>query len=117
MLLATGERREVSEIAKGDRLLAAAPGGGAAVEVVVDRVVETRFGAEQLAELVDLGDGVLATPWHPVLATDGTWKFPADIKPTVNLHVPAVYCFFLEQGSTFNIGGWEAVAQSIESKE
>ena len=58
VLLATGERREVSEIAKGDRLLAAAPGGGAAVEVVVDRVVETRFGAEQLAELVDLGDGV-----------------------------------------------------------
>merc|ERR1719353_1669044 len=53
VLLATGERREVSEVAKGDRLLAAAPGGGAAagglaagrppppmVEVVVDRVVE-----------------------------------------------------------------------------
>jgi len=114
VLLATGERREVSEIAKGDRLLAAAPGGGAAVEVVVDRVVETRFGAEQLAELVDLGDGVLATPWHPVFAADGTWKFPADIKPTVNLHVPAVYCFFLEEGSTFNIGGWEAVALGHE---
>jgi hypothetical protein len=105
VLLATGERREVSEIAPGDRLVA-----GSDV-VVVDRVVETRFKDDQLAELVDLGDGVLATPWHPVRVADGQWKFPAEIKPTVSLHVPAVYCFFLEDGGrTFTIGGWEAVA-------
>jgi hypothetical protein len=108
VLLATGERREVSEIAAGDRLLV-----GSEV-VVVDRVVETRFSEDQMAELVDLGDGVLATPWHPVRVADGTWKFPAEIKPTVSLHVPAVYCFFLENGGTYTIGGWEAVALGHE---
>merc|ERR1711937_342972 len=108
VLLASGERREVSEIVAGDRLAA-----GSEV-VVVDRVVETRFGEDQMAELVDLGDGVLATPWHPVRLADAQWKFPADIKPTVSLHVPAVYCFFLESGGTFTIGGWEVVALGHE---
>merc|ERR1719313_2548554 len=110
VLLATGERREVSEIAPGDRLAV-----GSEV-VVVDRVVETRFNEDQMAELVDLGDGVLATPWHPVREADGSWRFPADIKPTVSLRVPAVYCFFLEQGGTHTIGEWEAVALGHELK-
>jgi hypothetical protein len=108
VLLTTGERRDISEIAAGDRLVA-----GSDV-VVVERVVETRFRRDQMAELVDLGDGVLATPWHPVRAAGGEWKFPADIKPTVSLQVPAVYCFFLETGGTFTIGGWEAVALGHE---
>jgi hypothetical protein len=108
VLLTTGERRDISEIAAGDRLVA-----GSDV-VVVERVVETRFRGDQMAELVDLGDGVLATPWHPVRAAGGEWKFPADIKPTVSLQVPAVYCFFLETGGTFTIGGWEAVALGHE---
>jgi hypothetical protein len=104
VLLASGERREVAEIAPGDRLAV-----GEEV-VVVKSVVETRFRADQAAELVDLGDGVLATPWHPVRGADGKWQFPAEIKPTVSLHVPAVYCFFLKQGAAFTIGSWEAVA-------
>jgi hypothetical protein len=108
VLLASGERRPVAEIAAGDRL---AVGGGV---VVVDRVVETRFSDEQTTDLVDLGDGVLATPWHPVRAAGGDWRFPADIKPTVSLHVPAVYCFFLEDGGSYTIGGWEAVALGHE---
>jgi hypothetical protein len=106
--LATGERREISEIAPGDSLAS-----GSEV-VVVDRVVVTRFAEDQMAELVDLGDGVLATPWHPVRVADGAWQFPAEIKPTVSLQVPAVYCFFLKEGGTFNIGGWEAVALGHE---
>jgi len=108
VLLATGERRAVSDIAPGDRLAA-----GSEV-VVVDRVVETRFRDDQMAELVDLGDGVLATPWHPVRLANGEWKFPADLKPTIRRHVPAVYCFFLEQGGTYTIGEWEAVALGHE---
>jgi len=105
VLLATGERREVAAIAPGDRL--AAPGDEV---VTVQRVVETRFAADQVAELVDLGAGVLVTPWHPVRGADGSWSFPAELKPTVSVHVPAVYSFFLEEGGTYQVGEWDTVA-------
>jgi len=108
VLLASGERREVSEIGAGDIL---ASGSEA---VTVDRVLETRFDGDQVAELVDLGGGALVTPWHPVRRADGSWQFPIDLKPTVNVHVPAVYSFFLKQGSTYEVGGWETVALGHE---
>merc|ERR1712025_780141 len=36
------------------------------------------------------------------------------MKPTITRNVSAVYCFFMKEGGTFQIGEWEAVALGHE---
>lgn len=59
--------------------------------------------------VVDLGDGVVVTPWHPVREAGGCWVFPADLRKT-ELRYGALYSLLLEDGSAFRIGGWEGIA-------
>lgn len=100
--LANGTK-QVSEVVAGDIVW------GDRGPVRVECVVETRFAPGQPVDLVDLGDGVLATPWHPVRSA-GCWAFPVDLAPKAARHVPAVYSLLLAEGGVFTIGGWETVA-------
>jgi hypothetical protein len=102
VLMADGSMKQVAEVVAGDLLW----GDCGAVEV--ECVVETRFTASQAVNLVDLGNGVLVTPWHPVRA--GGWVFPVDLLPMAARHVPAVYSLLLKAGGVFTIGEWETVA-------
>jgi hypothetical protein len=95
--------KEISEVAAGDLVW------GDDGPVRVECVVETRFTADQVVNVVDLGNGVLATPWHPVRA-GGEWVFPIDLQPMATRHITAVYSLLLSDGGVFTIGGWETVA-------
>merc|ERR1719424_1277243 len=95
--------KEVSEVMAGDLVW----GDHGPVQVAC--VVETRFAVDQVVNLVDLGNGVLATPWHPVRA-GGEWVFPVELQQMTTRHVPAVYSLLLADGGVFTIGGWETVA-------
>jgi hypothetical protein len=95
--------KQIYEVAAGDFVM------GENGPVRVECVVETRFALGQSVNLVDLGDGVLSTPWHPV-RTLGGWAFPVDLQPMGFRQVPAVYSLLLAEGGVFTIGGWETVA-------
>lgn len=51
--------------------------------------------------LVQLGDGIVVTPWHPVRSrAGGDWKFPCELKSPQWMPCNYVYSFVLEEGST-----------------
>jgi len=96
--LASGELRLVSELAKGDRVVAA---DGAVADVVC--AVRTRCEGGRAA-LVELPGGARLTPYHPV-CVDGTWRFPADLAKVKELPCEAVYSFVLRGAPALLVGG------------
>jgi len=56
------------------------------------------------ADLVTLGKGMFATPWHPVLV-NGEWKFPASIGRIETCACDAVYNIVLDTDHILCIGG------------
>jgi len=91
--MAEGGSKFVSEVKKGDKVLHAR--GGAAV---VSCVVATRCKSG-LAKLVRLGPGLEITPWHPVRAKDGVWRFPCEVASVEVVECDAVYSLILEADS------------------
>lgn len=106
VVLADGGRKPIQDVQPGDRLK-----GG-----VVKCVVEMRFPANQPCPTVDLGGGVVVTPWHPVRSQlrSPAWAFPSTLARTELRTVYAVYSLLLESGSAFTIGEWDAVALGHE---
>jgi uncharacterized protein YegL len=102
VLLADGTRKAIQHVAAGDRVRVR---GG---EDVVQCVVEMRFAEGVCPQMVDLGAGVVVTPWHPVRA-NGAWTFPADLAAPRPQRVEAVYSLVLETQGAFTIGQWDAV--------
>jgi len=98
--LAHGGVKDISEVQAGDVLASA--NGSRRVACVVVTPADDR-------SVVDLGDGVVVTPWHPVREAGGCWVFPADLRKT-ELRYGALYSLLLEDGSAFRIGGWEGIA-------
>jgi hypothetical protein len=97
---------KISELRKGDNLL----GGG-----VVECIVKT-YCKNGVAEVVDMGNGLLVTPYHPIKSSAGTWAFPIDICPSPPLLVPctAIYSVVLNSDyanyQSLSINGHEVIA-------
>jgi hypothetical protein len=100
--LANGDVKDISLVEAGD-VLATADGIRRVACVVVSPA------AEDGRPVVDLGNGVVVTPWHPVRAAGGSWVFPADLRETER-RCGAVYSLLLENASSFRIGGWDGIA-------
>jgi len=102
--LADGRHLPFEDLCKGDRVVTG-PGGESA-EVVC--IVETRTSGEAL--LVELGQDVQATPWHPVQLESGEWAFPAHVGHVAARPCPAVYNVVLDRGHTLLVGGLRTVS-------
>jgi hypothetical protein len=65
------------------------------ITAVVECVVQTKCSHSQSAEFVQMPNGPLLTPWHPVWC-DGRWQFPMDVTGTSKvLKAEFVYNFVL----------------------
>ena len=96
--LANGKTKLIRDVSKGDRVLC--ENGTTTAEI--ECVVRTECSLSLAAELVELPNGLLLTPWHPVMV-DGKWQFPMDIVgKSQMLKVDCVFNFVLgkESGST-----------------
>lgn len=114
---------KIGQLRRGDKLL-----GGGVVAYVIKTLME-----DNTADLVDLGNGLLVTPYHPVKCPDpslmssssslllslssSSWVFPIDLCPQGMRHgVPcgAVVSLILdnkyENYQSFMIHGYEAIA-------
>ncbi|CAE8652324.1 unnamed protein product, partial [Polarella glacialis] len=103
------EEVPIRQLRRGDRL--ATIDGGAAELLCV---VETRT-ADGTAALVELGKGLVVTPWHPVLVA-GSWEFPATLAPAEIRSCEAVFNLVLSQGHTASVGGFWAVTLGHQLK-
>lgn len=104
VLMADGGYIPVDKILVGQSVYT--PTGPAKVRCVV--VTDCK---EEMQEMVELVEGVLVTPWHPVRERGQTeWKFPEDMGTIQTYACERVYSFVLEDGASFlQIGPFEAV--------
>lgn len=97
--LASGERRRIDELRRGDLVLA--PAGISAEVVCLVRTV----CPDSHANLVELpGSGLRLTPYHPVFI-DGEWRFPADIAQPRVVACGAVFSLELRAAPAFLAAG------------
>merc|ERR1712224_210154 len=86
--MADGSQKALNFVSKGDYVMT--PTGNATVTCVVKT-----FCTGGKTQLVELPEGLLATPWHPVRVT-GTWHFPCDLANPSLRTCAAVYNLVLE---------------------
>lgn len=98
--LASGTLKKVSEVKKG--MTVATPVGSSKVRCVVKTL------CRGTAHLVELGNGLLVTPFHPV-RVEGRWEFPRNLGEVKELPCNAVYSFVLETGHIMIINNVECV--------
>lgn len=102
VLLADGTRVRVDSLKRGARVMTLL--GPRAVAVVV----RTAIPAGE-ALLCELGDGLVLTPWHPVMH-ESKWMFPAGVVTPTTMPCEAIYSFLLPPAveadrHTVSIGG------------
>ena len=100
--MSDGTAKRVDQLRKGDSVVT--PAGPATVGCVVENIC-----ANSTAELVALGNGLLITPYHPVRAASGEWKFPHSMAPRVIVICAAVYNVVLDRGHEVVINGVQCV--------
>lgn len=100
--MANGSQMKVAELKKGDTVKT--PNNGTATVVCVVKTV----CSNGRAELVELGDGLLITPYHPV-RIDNQWCFPHELGKVSEKACPAVYSFVLSAEHVMLINGVEGV--------
>jgi len=105
--MADGTRVSITDIKAG--FLLDSPNGPVGVRCVVETPVPVGT-----AGLVDLGQNVRVTPWHPVRPAGGGglgWKYPYEVATPRWLSCTSVFSLVLEDGgSVFRIGDHDAVA-------
>lgn len=103
--LSGGAEKDISSVSAGDVVKTSK--GYVTVKCVVATETE---GTTEL--LVDLGEGVVVTPWHPVREKSSVmWNFPENIAQPTQLPCDTVFSLVLEDGaSDFFIGKFEAVS-------
>ena len=103
--MADGSVKLVHDLQKGDKVISLSDPynpNSMLISASVVCLVKTVIPNES-PHLVVLDDGLLITPWHPVIYK-GEWKFPNDIKtPVLCGPCPAVYTILLDQGHTIQI--------------
>ena len=102
-----GSRKEISEIVAGDKLKTST--GCHAVTCVVASKVKGGY-----IDLVQMGDDVIVTPWHPVrLKGTKKWHFPIELMKNASSRTKCDYVYSLildNGGNDFLIGNYEAVS-------
>jgi len=108
--LASGPRRKLAELSKGDRVLAAGSDGDPlTAEIACVVRSRCRGGRALLSELPGKGDAARAlrlTPHHPVLADEEGWRFPAELGDLHECPCEAVYTFVLRGAPAILVEGW-----------
>ena len=61
-----------------------------------------------MMNLVTLNNGLLVTPWHPVVYS-GYWRFPATICDIKNQECEAVYSLVLDNDFVVEINGYQCI--------
>jgi len=102
-----GSRKQIDEIVVGDKLKTST--GCHAVKCVVASKVKGGY-----IDLLQMGDNVIVTPWHPV-RHKGTkeWHFPIELKKNALSRTKCDYVYSLildNGGNDFLIGKYEAVS-------
>jgi len=91
---------DISQLKAGDQVVTGDNGKTARVKCIVE--TPTVDGTEAL---VELGGGVLVTPWHPCrLVGSNTWTFPCFLAPVVRHPCRIVYSFVLEGDISLRLG-------------
>ena len=101
-----GTRASIADVKVGDLL--DSPNGPVRVRCVVETPIPSGTTG-----LVDLGENVTVTPWHPVRPTGGGsgWKYPYELAAPQWLPCTSVFSLVLEGGeSSFRIGHHDAVS-------
>ena len=99
VLMANNSYKLVEQLTKNDVVYT--PNGNATIECVV----KTHIPNNIAIDLVELGDGLEITPYHPVRLDE--WRFPKDIGPIKTKKCPAVYSFVLNKHHIMKINGIE----------
>jgi len=89
VLMADGSTKRVAQLQKGDVVRT-----GSGVTCDIACVVESACHGGR-AGLVRLGAGLTVTPWHPVKAGNGEWRFPCEVGEVEELACEAVYSIVL----------------------
>jgi hypothetical protein len=107
ILTADGKHIRVDQVKKGTQLLL--PNGKIAV---IQCVVKTKC-KENRSSLVELGGGLLITPYHPIKIIDkkgrSEWAFPCTIEEIKLVECDFIYSFVLDIGHIVLINGIECV--------
>jgi len=103
--LASGAWRCVSELVKGDAVMAC---GAVAVIACVVRTV----CPGGLASLVHFPGGARLTPNHPIKFAN-EWRFPGDVGDVIETACDAVYSFVLEGRAPYFPCGWASMYRAL----
>ena len=102
--MADGSRRDIATLRAGNWVVS--PEGLARVACIIETLCVGGVEA-----LVDLGDGVRITPWHPVQSSaGGAWLFPCDIAAPCFADCRSVFSVVLEGGSAIRFGDLYAIS-------
>lgn len=99
VLMADNTIKLVEQLTKND--IVYTPDGNATIECVV----KTNIPNNIAIDLVEIGDGLEITPYHPVRIDQ--WRFPIDIGTIKSKKCPAVYSFVLNKHHIIKINGVE----------
>ena len=99
VLMANNSYKLVEQLTKNDVVYT--PDGNATIECVV----KTNIANNIAIDLVELGNGLEITPYHPVRLDE--WRFPKDIGSIKTKKCPAVYSFVLNKNHIMKINGIE----------
>jgi Mg-chelatase subunit ChlD len=105
-----GREKCVKDLKKGD--FVSCPGSGP-LYTTVKCVIRTKVN--NISQLVNLTNGLMITPWHPV-RVDGVWKFPHDLGPVKNVQCDYVYNIVLDNVHVMYINNWECVTMGHNFK-
>ncbi|KAL7572488.1 hypothetical protein ACA910_000315 [Epithemia clementina (nom. ined.)] len=115
--LATGETIPISQLRAG-HVVRTSHG-----QATVVCIVETP-SVDGMEHLVELDDGVLVTPWHPVRRAVGgkdteknKWQFPCVLAEARHRPCQSVYSFVLDGDTSLRIGSYDGIALGHGNKE
>jgi len=100
------ETAQISSLIRGDVVI-----GDHGKKVKIECVLKTNSASGKF-DLVELSNGLIVTPWHPVREAEGQgWRFPAELGKVQSRKCDAVYSFVLETGmSLMEINQWQCVS-------
>lgn len=97
-------KKKVKDIRKGDVVISPAVNGE---QTKVICVIKTPCLNNE-AFLVEFGNGLIITPYHPI-RINTIWRFPCELQECTLKTCDFVYSFILEQGHSMEINGYECV--------
>jgi hypothetical protein len=102
--LGDGSQVDITELRSGDVV-------ASSDEAVRVKCIVKTYCENGIQELVELDEGVLVTPWHPVREPGASqWIFPYDLAPSSECQCDAVYSFVLDGGTFLQIGPYQGIA-------